>query len=387
MSAQLNGNEIHRRSHVFQISESSQVGEARRFALVLCDELGFTETRCGRVAIVVNELANNLVRYARDGRIVMRSLTSGTESRSSVLNTTEQDSTGERSDAKRSVESEQSGIEIAAIDRGPGLDLSRVFQDGYSTGSTPGTGLGAVRRQSDVFDVYSHGDCGTVILSCIFSQSLQSHGATDSAASLVHGLGEDRTGMQSGFEIGAVGVPIDGETVSGDAWAVLVGDEVRVVVADGLGHGLNAHDASVAAIDSFQAHPASNLEQLMKTIHGNLKSTRGAAVFLLETRANVISFTGVGNIRALHQLAFKTRPLISQNGTAGVQMRSVRTLSQEWDQTGYLILHSDGITSRWDLMKYPGLFGRHPALIAQIIYRDHARGSDDASIVVLRRKL
>ena len=33
----------------------------------------------------------------------------------------------------------------------------------------------------------------------------------------------------------------------------------------------------------------------------------------------------------------------------------------EWPNDGILILHSDGLQSRWDLSSYPGLLARHPA--------------------------
>ena len=47
-------------------------------------------------------------------------------------------------------------------------------------------------------------------------------------------------------------------------------------------------------------------------------------------------------------------------------------------------MHSDGLGTRWDLAKYPGLAARHTALIAGVLYRDFQRGRDDATVVVLR---
>ena len=56
-------------------------------------------------------------------------------------------------------------VEVLAIDSGPGMaDVQRCLQDGYSTGGTPGTGLGAVRRQSSAFDVHSLPGRGTVVV-------------------------------------------------------------------------------------------------------------------------------------------------------------------------------------------------------------------------------
>jgi hypothetical protein len=50
-----------------------------------------------------------------------------------------------------------------------------------------------------------------------------------------------------------------------------------------------------------------------------------------------------------------------------------------------LILHSDGLSARWDLDDYAGLRRRHPALIAGVLFRDHRRLRDDASVVVVAR--
>jgi hypothetical protein len=51
-----------------------------------------------------------------------------------------------------------------------------------------------------------------------------------------------------------------------------------------------------------------------------------------------------------------------------------------------LLMHSDGLTSRWKLADYPGLSHRVPALIAAVLYRDFKRGRDDATVLVARLK-
>ena len=57
---------------VLSISESSQVGEARRLALALASRLGFDETERGKVGIVVTEIANNLVQHAENGKLLLQ---------------------------------------------------------------------------------------------------------------------------------------------------------------------------------------------------------------------------------------------------------------------------------------------------------------------------
>ena len=41
---------------------------------------------------------------------------------------------------------------------------TRCLTDGYSTAGTPGTGLGAVRRLANEFDIYSAPGEGTIVM-------------------------------------------------------------------------------------------------------------------------------------------------------------------------------------------------------------------------------
>jgi hypothetical protein len=61
-------------------------------------------------------------------------------------------------------------------------------------------------------------------------------------------------------------------------------------------------------------------------------------------------------------------------------------LDYPWPPQGRLVMHSDGLSHRWTLESYPGLALRHPALAAAVLWRDHARGRDDATIVVVGRR-
>jgi hypothetical protein len=48
-------------------------------------------------------------------------------------------------------------------------------------------------------------------------------------------------------------------------------------------------------------------------------------------------------------------------------------------------MHSDGLNTHWDIDRYPGLFQRHPSLVASVLFRDFRRGRDDATVVVARQ--
>ena len=79
-----------------------------------------------------------------------------------------------------------------------------------------------------------------------------------------------------------------------------------------------------------------------------------------------------------------TRSTVSHHGTAGHDARRIQEFTYPWEADALLVLHSDGLVSRWTLERYPGLVSRHPTLTAAVLYRDFRRGRDDTSVVVLR---
>ena len=77
--------------------------------------------------------------------------------------------------------------------------------------------------------------------------------------------------------------------------------------------------------------------------------------------------------------------MVSLNGTAGVEMRKITEFSYPWPENALLVLHSDGMVSHWNIDQYPGLYQRHPTVIASVLYRDHDRGRDDVTVVVAKQ--
>jgi anti-sigma regulatory factor (Ser/Thr protein kinase) len=323
------------------ITEQSQIGEARRAALALAARLGFQETERGKIGIVVTEVANNLVYHADGGSILLRAI--------------EQQST--------------LGIEILALDRGPGMvNVEECLQDGFSTAGTSGNGLGAIRRLSDFFELYSFSGKGTALLAHTW------------AAPLFHR-------SKTLLEIGVVCLPKGGETVSGDAWAYRANaDRSLLLVADGLGHGPAAATAASEAVRIFQAHSHQSLQAIVEAAHGTLRSTRGAALAITEIdfEQSSIRFVGIGNIAASLSSPTKHHSLVSHNGTVGHEVRKIQEFTYPWYANGLLIMHSDGLSSHWRLDRYPGLSLKHPSLIAGVLYRDFNRERDDVTVLVAK---
>jgi len=326
-----------------RVTEPSQVGEARRVAQRLAESSGFDELACGRIGIIATELGANLARHAQEGRLLI---------------------------GCRPAE-EGRRFEILSIDRGPGMsDVNRCLRDGFSTGATPGTGLGAVQRLSSDFSVYSAPGKGSVILSRLRPPA-PAGGAASPARIAWAGL--------------TLAAP--GERVSGDGWELRVANgRAVVVVADGLGHGPVAAQASDAGLEAFRADSGTP-SALLERAHQMMRHTRGAAMAIaeLDVDAAGLVFAGAGNISGRIISGVEDRTLLSQHGTLGVQIRRLQDMRYPWPDHALVVLHSDGITTRWTLGDDGGLLQCDPAVLAAWLLRDHLRGRDDATAVVLKR--
>jgi hypothetical protein len=189
------------------------------------------------------------------------------------------------------------------------------------------------------------------------------------------------------IEVGAVCLPKQGESISGDAWGLeSVRGNPAFLVADGLGHGTEAARASHAALRVLRNRPQDDPSQLIEACHRALAPTRGAAVAIgkIALAEQKGSFSGVGNIACRVELGETRRQLVSHNGTLGHNMRRVQQFEFALPRGALLIFHSDGLATHWNLAEYPGLATRHPGVIAGVLYRDHARGRDDVTVLVVR---
>jgi hypothetical protein len=158
------------------------------------------------------------------------------------------------------------------------------------------------------------------------------------------------------------------------------------LVVDGLGHGLGAADASREAVSKFKQ--VSHLEPLTVIQHCNdsLRGTRGAAAAIAEIdlNQNTVRYTGIGNISGILSSLETSQHMVSHPGILGHSTRKFQEFSYSWKKETILIMHSDGLSTRCDLLGYRGLFAHDPTLIAGVLFRDFRRGNDDATIIVAR---
>jgi anti-sigma regulatory factor (Ser/Thr protein kinase) len=329
------------------IEEASQSAEARRAALQLAAEVGFDEVRAGRVAIVVMEACTNILKHAGRGEILLQVTDPGCEEAVPEL-------------------------EVLSLDKGPGMrDIEECLRDGYTTGSSPGEGLGAIRRLADESDFYSVPGEGTAIL----------------ARWPVAAPGSRASGG-SRLRIGAVNVSKYGQEFCGDAWGVEQADcLVTIMLADGLGHGYEASQASMEAVRILRNHRDQPPGALIDLAHRALRSLRGAAVSVarIDLSRGSVEFSGLGNVTGqIYTGRTRAQHLVSVSGTAGHQAARIREFSYAWPADGILLMHSDGLASSAGIEARPGLALRDPSLIAGVLYRDFSRGHDDATVVVAK---
>ncbi|MBF5045517.1 SpoIIE family protein phosphatase [Aggregicoccus sp. 17bor-14] len=327
-------------SQAITVRESSQVGEARRGAVLIAAGLGMNAELQARAGLIATEAATNLLRHGGGGEVLLRAVETGS----------------------------QAGVELLALDRGSGIaDVARSLRDGYSTAGTAGEGLGAIQRQSTVFDLYAPMGQGTALLSQLWAEG---------------GEPSDRPVV-----VGAVCVAKPGESACGDAWWVECHPEgATVLVADGLGHGPQAATASLEAVRLLRAQPRLAPGEQLRRLHAGLHATRGcaAAVAAVDVRAGVLQYSGVGNITGTVLLEAQRTHLVSHNGTLGHDTPLVQELPYVYPEGALLVMASDGLGTQWRPERYPGLLARHPSLVAGVLYRDFARGRDDVTVVAVR---
>jgi anti-sigma regulatory factor (Ser/Thr protein kinase) len=322
---------------VMPITDPSAVGEVRRRAARLAESVGFDETAVGSISIAATELGNNLVKHTPAGGKVIVQVGA------------------------------QVALEILCVNIGGGSDETGMWmQDGYSTTGTLGTGLGAVRRLAQKFDLHSDREHGTAVVARFEKSEPASH-----------------------FDVGVVNLPKETEPVCGDSWCTVEdGALLSAIVADGLGHGVEAAEASDAAIRKFREDPFSEPARMLETLHGHIRGTRGAAISILQIdqRRGMARFAGLGNVAATIATGEKRRHLVPDNGTVGYELRKLRPTEVEWSLGDVAVMHSDGLSTSWNLNNYPAITRRTAATMAAVLYRDHFKKHDDVTVVVIKAR-
>ncbi|MDN4495479.1 anti-sigma regulatory factor [Ureibacillus aquaedulcis] len=124
-----------RDARIIEIVTELDIVTARKLGRDEAKEIGFNDVDQSRITTAIGELANNILLYARAGKIVIEEIE----------------------------ENGSKGIAISSIDKGEGMkEIHRVLEDDYSSANT-GAGLLAVKRLVDSIDIQSKIGKGTTV--------------------------------------------------------------------------------------------------------------------------------------------------------------------------------------------------------------------------------
>ncbi|MFY9863785.1 MAG: ATP-binding protein [Trebonia sp.] len=318
-----------------RVEDPSSAAACRGAALALAARLGFPAHRGDELALAVTEAASNLHKHAREGSMLLRITRDG----------------------------DRPGIELVTIDAGPGLrDSGAALRDGHSTRGTLGIGLGAINRLADFCDLYSVPGHGTALVARFWPAP------------------RDYAVRQAGLVR-----PIAGETECGDVFGAAETEAgVTGVLCDGLGHGPLAATAAAQGVAAVLEDPAAEPAALVERAHRRIAGTRGGAIGVVQVAGEVIRFAGLGNIAAVILADGTRRSMLSVPGIAGHQARTIRQFEYPAPAGAAIILHSDGVSSRWEPGALPGLNARDPLVIAAALLAEAGTRRDDAGVLVLK---
>lgn len=318
-----------------RVEDPSAAAACRAAAAALAGRLQFPETRTSQLALAATEAATNLHKHAVQGSMLLRILR----------------------------DSGQAGIEMVTIDAGPGLrDAEAALRDGHSTSGSLGIGLGAIRRMADFYDVYSVPGHGTALVARFWP-------APPPGPARYAGLTR----------------PISGETECGDVFgAAETENGVTGVLCDGLGHGPLAARAAAEAVAVVMEDPAASPAALLERVHRRIAHTRGGAIAVVQAAGTHVRLAGLGNITAVILTDGARRGMISVPGIAGHQARALRQFDYTAPPGAAIVLHSDGVSGRWDASALPGLNLRDPLVVAASLLARAGTHRDDAGVLVLK---
>ena len=191
------------------------------------------------------------------------------------------------------------------------------------------------------------------------------------------------------IDVGVATLPLPGQQESGDLSLVKrVAGGTLVAVVDGLGHGQDAASAAHAAVGALDRYSRESLTELVKRCHAALVGLRGVVLGLafFDPRAPTMTWLGVGNVVGLLLHADQTSrpPRVSLVPVAGfigadIPHTTPRVVSLTPGDT--LIMASDGIK---DGFAESLALGTAPQDLADQILARHAKGTDDALVLVAR---
>jgi len=175
-------------------------------------------------------------------------------------------------------------------------------------------------------------------------------------------------------------LPKAGETANGDRPVVQRGPGDRIVlgIVDALGHGPEAQEVALLALDAIAHAPTdAPVETIMQQVHDRLRGSRGAAATLCVLSGGYIEACGVGNVELrCHETAI---PFVVSPGILGMRVQRFRACRVRIAPTSRVVFFSDGIDPVNRVHDFRKLL---PADACRSLLHLHRRKEDDATVLV-----
>jgi len=190
--------------------------------------------------------------------------------------------------------------------------------------------------------------------------------------------------------------PCKGEVHCGDACSYWKnGAYTTLCVADGLGHGMHAEIAAMAAMDFVSQHLRDPLPIIFDQCNRTLRHTRGVAmgIAILDEHTGDLTYAGIGNIRAMvirspgaGHTQWSTVRLTSDPGIVGGGFRILRPERVAVTPDDLVLMFTDGIEEQIEFSNYTVTRSSNLQKLAQRIVRQWGRDYDDAAILIYRHE-
>jgi anti-sigma regulatory factor (Ser/Thr protein kinase) len=262
------------------------------------------------------------------------------------------------------------GANLLRHTKGGTLTLTPLV-DGFSTAGGLGYGLGAVNRLMDELDIAS--EPGT---------------SEGTRITCKRWLRVDvRRTMPGPLTFGAASRPHPRMTENGDAFVIKCwGEGALVAVIDGLGHGPFAEHAAQTARQYVESHVDQPLDLILRGVGRACRATRGVVMALarFDWGGTQLTFASIGNIEARAFGSVEPMNFAVRRGIVGVNAPNPAVTQHRWQPNYLLVLHSDGLTTRWRWEDFPGLGRTSASVIARRLLQALAKDDDDATVLVVK---
>ena len=323
------------------IYDEASVSTARQRVRDTGQELNLDKKVVESVALIASEVTHNQLSHARQGYFAVKPI--------------------ERKGIK--------GIEIRAADLGPAIRKPQLaIQDDVSTAGSLGAGLGAVCRIADevVFD--NRIDEGFCIIARKFEKPDVPHAC----------------------QVAIMGRPYPGEVISGDDAMFFETESTFIAaVADGMGHGHYAREASNRAMEGLNSKRDLDLEGIVIALNQELSGTHGCAISIirLDKITGTAECVSLGDVHThLYHLKdahfFTPLPLVLAAGQ--FQKQRIRVERVQVQPGSVFLMFTDGLKTRTTLKGQLDVLRQPPIAIAEHLLENYSRSDDDALVLLAR---